>query len=72
MWLRMSGMRLKIIIIILHVSALNLCGAQTLVIAVTSCEVLFEEIIMAPDNEGKGLGYIPQSTFFLFTVFPPL
>lgn len=51
-------------IVILHISALNLYDSQTLVIAATSCAVLFEEIIMESDNEGKGLGYILQSTFF--------
>lgn len=33
----------------LHVSSV----AQTLVIAVTSCAMLFEELIMDSDNEGK-------------------
>lgn len=40
-------------VVILHVSALNLGGTQTLVIAATSWAMLFEEIIMDSDNEGK-------------------
>lgn len=60
------------IIVILHISALNLCGAQTLVIAVASWAMLFEEIIMDSDNEGKRAWLHPTEYFFFFTVFPPL
>lgn len=51
-------------IVILHVSASELCGAQTLVIAVTSWEMLFEEIIMVSDNEGKRAWLHPTEYFF--------
>lgn len=55
---------------VLGVSALNLGGSQTLVIAATSCAMLFEEIIMDSDNEGKkGFGYILQSTSFFFCLY---
>lgn len=64
------------IIVILHISALNLSGAQTLVIAVTSWPMLFEEIIMDSDNEGKRAWLHPTEysffLFFHFTVFPSL
>lgn len=58
------------IIVILRLSASNLCSAQTLVIAATSWPMLFEEIIMASDNEGKWAWLHPTEYFFFLTVFP--
>lgn len=57
-------------IVILHISALELCGAQTLVIAVTSWEMLFEEIIMVSDNEGKRAWLHPTEYFFFLYSLP--
>lgn len=60
-------------IVILNVSALNLCDAQALVIAETSWATLFEEIIMEYDNEGKRAWLHPTVYFFFTAVFyPPL
>lgn len=55
-----------------YISALNRGDAQTVVIAATSWAMLFEEIIMDLITREKGFGYILQSIFFPFTVFPPL
>lgn len=60
------------IIVILHISALNLCGAQTLVIAVTSWPMLFEDIIMVSDNEGKKAWLHPTEYFFFPLQSSPL
>lgn len=52
---------------VLGVSALNLGGSQTLVIAATSCAMLFEEIIMDSDNEEKkGLATSYRVRLFFF------
>lgn len=60
------------IIVILYVSAVNLCGAQTLVIAATSWG-MFEEMIMVPDNEGKkGLATSHRVLIFFLYSLPPL
>lgn len=58
---------LALAIVILNISALNLCDAQALVIAVASWATSFEEIIMEYDNEGKRAWLHPTVCFFFFT-----